>query len=62
MREYLASRSILDDALKNEYLRFAPHVYTSPTDIKRATKVILDAVKTGAYKKIEIKETGGPVT
>lgn len=62
MRDYLASRGILVDARKNEYLRFAPHVYTSFSDVERATKIILDAVKTGTYKDIVIKETGGPVT
>lgn len=62
MREYLAVQGVLVDARKNEYLRFAPHVYTSFSDIKRATAIILDAAKTGAYKNREVKETGGPVT
>ncbi len=62
MRDYLAHYGILVDARKNEYLRFAPHAYTSFSDIKRATKIILDAMKTGEYKKTEVKETGGPVT
>lgn len=51
--EYLSRYGILVDARKNKYLRMSPHVYTSPADIKRATEVILDAVKTGAYKITE---------
>lgn len=53
LAEHLACRGILVDARKNEYLRMSPHVYTSPKDIERATKAIIVAIKTGAYKKTQ---------
>lgn len=63
LRQVLKEKyGILVDARQNRFLRLAPFVYNSVEQIKTAVQAILETVKDGKYKDVEIVKEGGPVT
>jgi kynureninase len=59
--EYLKTQHIYTDSRKNRFLRMAPFVWNTASDMHRALDELTGAIETGAYRDFA-PETSGPVT
>jgi kynureninase len=61
--EYLkAEHAIYTDSRKNQYLRMAPFVWNTRSEIERTFDAITDALESGAYRDFQSESSAGPVT
>lgn len=59
---YLKTQGIYTDSRQGRYLRMAPFVWNTQTELDRVFEVIASTLRTGSYLEASITPSAGPVT